>query len=228
MTVSLHDTHFDDDGLLFSKQFEDHYFSRNGGAAECMHVFLNGNDLPKRWENGTNFNIGELGFGTGLNFLTTWQIWQQLRRDGQMLIFTSVEAFPVDRKTAHRAIEPYEAFGELRDQLLLQWDELFADHSWQADPQTTLRVIAEPVECALDGFPPIDAWYLDGFAPARNPDMWSQPVMQAIADHSAPTATFASYTAAGWVRRNLQEAGFDVEKRPGFGTKRDMIAGRLP
>lgn len=227
MTIRLHDTHFDDDGLLFSKQFEDHYFSRNGGAAECLHVFLNGNDLPDRWENTLNFKVGELGFGTGLNFLTTWQIWRELRREGQKLVFTSVEAFPVDSETAKRALEPYGEFGELRDHLLQLWDDLFAGQSWQADTQTTLRIIAKPVESALDEFPLIDAWYLDGFAPAKNPDMWSEQVMQAIAEHSAPNATFASYTAAGWVRRNLQKAGFEVEKRRGFGTKRDMIAGRL-
>ena len=227
MTVTLHDTEFDGDGLLFSKQFDDHYFSRNGGAAECHHVFIDGNQLPNRWESCTNFNIGELGFGTGLNFLTTWRLWQQKRRDGQSLVFTSVEAFPVNREVAEQALAPYDAFSELRDQLLQQWDALVLEEAWQADAQTKLRVIVKPVEQALVEFPTVDAWYLDGFAPAKNPDMWSLPVMKSIANRSAVGSTFASYTAAGWVRRNLQQAGFDVEKRPGFGTKRDMITGHL-
>jgi tRNA U34 5-methylaminomethyl-2-thiouridine-forming methyltransferase MnmC len=223
MTACTHNTHFDEDGLLFSDQFGDHYFSRNGGAAECLHVFLAGNNLPKRWENGHNFNIGELGFGTGLNFLTTWQIWQQVRQTGQHLTFTSVEAFPVDRQTAQQALAPYEEFGDLRDRLLAQWMHA----PLQIDAQTTLQIVVKPVEDALREFPLIDAWILDGFAPAKNPDMWSLAVMQRLAEQTADGGTFASYTAAGWVRRNLQQAGFAVEKRPGFGTKRDMIAGRL-
>ena len=228
MSIAHHNTIFDDDGLLFSQQFDDHYFSRNGGAAECSHVFLKGNDLPKRWQNASKFNIGELGFGTGLNFLTTWQIWQKERRNDHTLVFTSVEAFPVDKATASQALSPYDEFGGLREQLLLQWDDLFSGSFWQADPQTIVQIIAKPVEDGLEQFPMTDAWFLDGFAPAKNPDMWSMPVMQAIADRTVNGGTFASYTAAGWVRRNLQAAGFEVEKRPGFGTKRDMIAGRLP
>ena len=95
------------------------------------------------------------------------------------------------------------------------------------DPQTNLHVVHKPVELALLEFPKINAWYLDGFAPAKNPQMWSREVMQLIAGRSSPAASFASYTAAGWVRRNLSAAGFHVEKRPGFGSKRDMIAGYL-
>ncbi|MEP2558629.1 MAG: tRNA (5-methylaminomethyl-2-thiouridine)(34)-methyltransferase MnmD [Rhizobiaceae bacterium] len=247
MTSPIHITTFDDEGLLYSEQFGDHYFSRNGGSAECQHVFLNGNNLPQRWENGLNFNIGELGFGTGLSFLTVWRNWRQIRRAGQILHFTSVEAFPVDKATAKRALTPYDDFGSLRDDLLNHWDQITASGPsrfsaspsrppsssssppppLEFDAQTKLQVVVRPVEEALEYFAQIDAWFLDGFAPSKNPDMWSLPVMQKLAERTATGGTFASYTAAGWVRRNLQAAGFEVAKHPGFGTKRDMIAGRL-
>lgn len=233
MANTSHLTHFDNDGLLFSQQFNDHYFSRNGGAAECLHVFLSGNELPKRWENGHNFNIGELGFGTGLNFLTTWQNWQRNRKPDQVLNYTSVEAFPVEQRTAQQALEPYAEFHDLREALFANWDNICSAptslpaHAIELDEQTRLQVVVMPVEQALDEFPQVDAWYLDGFATSRNPDMWSLGVMQKIASLTGAGGTFASYTSAGWVRRNLQQAGFQVEKRPGFGTKRDMIAGYL-
>jgi tRNA U34 5-methylaminomethyl-2-thiouridine-forming methyltransferase MnmC len=225
MTPKLHKTRFDDNNLLFSEQFEDHYFSRHDGSAESRHVFMAGNDLPERWSHKTNFTIGELGFGTGLNFLVSWQAWIRNRRPEQQLTFVSVEGFPLDSGSAGRALSKWPELAQLTDGLLSRWREI--SDPVQLDAQTILHVHHLPVEQALDGFPKVNAWYLDGFAPSKNPDMWSKSVMQSIAQHTAPEGTFASYTAAGWVRRNLAEAGFDVEIRPGFGTKRHMIAGVL-
>ncbi|MEP1206932.1 MAG: tRNA (5-methylaminomethyl-2-thiouridine)(34)-methyltransferase MnmD [Rhizobiaceae bacterium] len=225
MIAGSHDTCVDDDGLLYSQQFGDHYFSRHDGSEECRHVFLAGNDLPGRWRDQSDFTIGELGFGTGLNFLVTWQAWKRARLPGQRLNFVSLEAYPLKPDTAREALSSWPDLAGLTDELLAQWNSLTAPH--QIDDQTTLQVHHCPVEQALPRFPETDAWYLDGFAPSKNPDMWSLDAMQRIADHTAPNGTFASYTAAGWVRRNLDAAGFEVIKKPGFGTKRDMIAGVL-
>ncbi|NKB51506.1 MAG: tRNA (5-methylaminomethyl-2-thiouridine)(34)-methyltransferase MnmD [Rhizobiaceae bacterium] len=228
MTRQFHNTRFDDNDLLYSQQFQDHYYSRHDGRLECRHVFLDGNDLPQRWVNRPKFTIGELGFGTGLNFLVTWHLWQQKRQPGQQLTFLSVEGFPLDVETARHALSQWtqpKELVELAAILLESWDD--TSRPLQIDAQTTLQVHHNPVEKALQEFSKTDAWFLDGFAPAKNPDMWSPQVMQLVADRTAPGGTFASYTAAGWVRRNLEDAGFTVVKRPGFASKRDMIAGVL-
>ena len=215
---------FDENDLPFSNRFEDHYYSRNDGRAECDHVFIQGNRVLQRWGEAEKFLIGELGFGTGLNFLETWAQWCETRKQGQHLTFVSVEGFPMNKADATKALAHWPDLAHLSDQLLDQWSDLF--HSIEIDSQTTLHVHYGRADKILHDFPKVDAWYLDGFAPAKNPDMWSLELMKLVGEKTKTTGTFASYTAAGWVRRNLEEAGFTVEKRPGFGTKRDMIAGK--
>ncbi|MGI9354501.1 MAG: tRNA (5-methylaminomethyl-2-thiouridine)(34)-methyltransferase MnmD [Rhizobiaceae bacterium] len=214
---------WDENGLPFSTRFNDHYYSRNDGRAETRHVFIEGNGLPKRWSGRERFVIGELGFGTGLNFLETWRVWREHRAAGQTLLFQSVEAFPMSRDEAQEALSRWPDLSDLTKILLDNWDQdqgpVFLDR------QTVLqRHIGLACDRAV-AFQEADAWFLDGFAPDRNPDMWSKDLMITIWDRTVVGGTLASYTAAGWVRRNLQEAGFIVEKRPGFGPKRDMIAG---
>lgn len=216
-----------EDGLPFSARYGDHYYSRHDGQAETAHVFVAGNNLPQRWECCDRFSIGELGFGTGLNVLETWRHWRKLRKPDQHLFIHSLDAHPLSVDAASQALERWHELDDLSALMLQYWNNLSAGVA--LDEQTFLHVHHAPVEQALADFPSdIDAWYLDGFAPSRNQAMWSADVMAQLAEKSAPQATFASYTAAGWVRRNLEEAGFTVEKRPGFGTKRDMIAGYLP
>lgn len=216
--------------LPYSQLFGDHYYSRNDGRLECRHVFLQGNDLPARWSDTETFTIGELGFGTGLNFLETWAAWKAHRsagqsKEGQKLIFASVEGFLMQREEAQRALSLWPDLAELTDQILGQWDNL-SKGPVRMDDQTELHVIMQPVETALDAFPNgVDAWFLDGFSPAKNPDMWSPEVLGKVCDKTRQGGTCSSYTSAGWVRRNLQDAGFDIEKRQGFGSKRDMIVG---
>ena len=215
----------DADGLLYSDRFNDHYFSRHDGRAECVHVFLSGNELPGRWGKKLDFTIGELGFGSGLNFLQTWATWIETRKPGQTLHFASVEGYPLAGDLAQTALTAWPQLAPLASTLLQNWEQLESPHF--VDDQTSLQVFQGQVEKMLIEFPMVDAWYLDGFAPSKNPDMWSRKVLQLVADHTAMNGTCASYTAAGWVRRNLEDAGFAMEKRPGFGTKRDMIAGVL-
>lgn len=218
-----------DGDMPFSETFGDHYYSRQDGQAECRHVFMAGNRLPERWSESANFTVGELGFGTGLNFLETWQVWRARRGAGQLLHFVSFEAYPMEEAAIRRALSPWSDLSSLAERLLERWSSLSgAPQGWDLDDQTRLTII---VGDALDGVAnwngKANAWYLDGFAPSRNPGMWSSDLMHAVAGKTADGGTFASYTAAGWVRRNLEAAGFTVEKRPGHVGKREMICGRL-
>ncbi|MCR9122469.1 MAG: tRNA (5-methylaminomethyl-2-thiouridine)(34)-methyltransferase MnmD [Phyllobacteriaceae bacterium] len=216
--------------MPFSTRFGDHFYAREDGRAETAHVFIGQNRLVERWGDGADVTIAELGFGTGLNFLETWRQWQRHRLPGARLDFVSFEALPMTADAITTAIGRWPDLEPLCARLIDRWPELSVmPASWMLDHQTRLTVV---VGDALDGVTrwagPADAWYLDGFAPAKNPDMWSEPLMQAVFDRTQPGGTFATYTAAGWVRRNLQSAGFDVEKLPGFGGKREMMRGRRP
>lgn len=215
--------------MPYSRRFDDHYYSKNDGRAECRHVFLAGNGLPERWRDASTFRIGELGFGTGLNMLETWRIWKEVRRPGQRLDLLSFEAFPLSRDAIARALSSWPELSEETAGLLARWPDR-PEHETTIrltlDDQTELTVMIGEASGRIDGITaPRDAWFLDGFAPSRNEAMWSAELMQAVHDATSPGGTFATYTAAGWVRRNLQAAGFAVEKRPGHGDKREMMCG---
>lgn len=221
-----------DGDMPYSVEFGDHFYCREDGRAECGHVFMGGNGLPERWRTGGEFSIGELGFGTGLNFCETWRQWQAFadKPEGATLSFTSFELYPMDAASIARALSRWP---------MLDAQSRALTALWPAKPEgiLTLRPAADVtlnVVCgdALAGILAtgrhFDAWYLDGFAPSRNPAMWSLEIMQALFAHTAPGGTFATYAAAGFVRRNLQAAGFAVERRPGFAGKREMLCGRKP
>jgi tRNA U34 5-methylaminomethyl-2-thiouridine-forming methyltransferase MnmC len=215
--------------MPYSRRFDDHYYSKSDGRAECRHVFLAGNGLPDRWHETPVFRIGELGFGTGLNVLETWRIWKETRQAGQRLELLSFEAYPLARDVIGRALSRWPELSGETAEFLRKWPEEPEREGTihiALDPQTDLTVlIGEAPERIGEITDPRDAWFLDGFAPARNPAMWSAELMQAVHDATRPGGTFATYTAAGWVRRNLQAAGFTVEKRPGHGGKREMMCG---
>lgn len=213
-----------------SIQFDDPYFARENGRAETQHVFIAANDLPDRWHDAERFTIAELGFGTGLNFLETLQLWKREPRNGQSLRFVSFERYPMATEDIARALAPWPELHQHRDALLQHWPPAqgsgvhtvpFGNAELQlhlGDANATLR----------DWAGSADAWYLDGFSPAKNPDLWSAELMQMVHDHTVPGGTFATYTAAGFVRRNLLAAGFIVEKIPGYGRKRESLAGHRP
>lgn len=219
---------FREGDMPFSVRFGDHFYCRSDGRAECAHVFLRGNGLPERWDGRDQFTIGELGFGTGLNFLETWRQWKQHRISGALLHFVSFEAFPMDAQTMRRSLSAWPEIDSEFASLEERWSTLDqAPATWQMDDQTTLTVIVADALVGMKSWKgAADAWFLDGFAPARNPDMWSLDLMRDMHAKTGSGGTFASYTAAGWVRRNLAEAGFEVFKVPGFAGKRDMITGR--
>lgn len=215
-----------------STRFADTYYSRADGLAETRYVFINGNGLEERWETGQNPTIGELGFGTGLNFLATWN--EALQRLGEdklrthPLTFVSCEKFPLGHADLERALSNWPELEQQARQLQALWKPDL--EGWlKLDFETaSLHLFIGDATNALASIPhKIDAWYLDGFNPKTNPDLWSPDLMQQVCEASNSHATLASYTAAGWVRRNLADAGFEIAKRKGFGHKRDMITGRL-
>ncbi len=224
------DLDWTEDGAPRSRASNDVYFSRAGGLEETRAVFLHGCGLPDGWRGRRAFVIGELGFGTGLNALATWAHWRATRDVGAVLHFVSVEGSPLDRDEAARALAPFPEVGVLAERLLARWPVRArgAQRLWFAEDGFALTVIHAPVAEALAGFVGVvDAWFLDGFTPARNPDMWNEPLMARIAALSAPGARLASYSVAGAVRRALMAAGFTVEKKPGFSSKRERLEARL-
>ncbi|NNF78599.1 MAG: tRNA (5-methylaminomethyl-2-thiouridine)(34)-methyltransferase MnmD [Rhizobiales bacterium] len=228
--MAKHPLSWSENAVPFSERFEDHFFSQIDGRAETGYVFLNGNGLPERWKQAARFTIAELGFGTGLNFLETWRQWAEMRPAGGHLSFVSFEGFPLETEEITVALAPWPELKGHADDLLGHWRQLEAGlNQWQMDAQTQLILVQADVADGLalwDGA--ADAWYLDGFAPARNPEMWSAELMRGVFAHTAAGGTFASYTSAGWVRRNLETAGFEVNRVPGFGRKRHMITGCKP
>lgn len=217
------DVTWNPDGIPVSNHFDDPYFSLQDGLSETQHVFVQGNALPARF--GTDLHIAELGFGTGLNFLTTWAAWADCTPRGA-LHFTSFEAFPMTADQMGQALAAFPVLAPLSQRLCAVWQP--TGGLFQLAPQLTLEVVIGDARTALPQWQgKADAWFLDGFSPAKNPELWTGPLMQAVADHTAPGGSFATYTAAGFVRRALQEAGFDVTRRPGFGHKRHMTTGTL-
>jgi tRNA 5-methylaminomethyl-2-thiouridine biosynthesis bifunctional protein len=222
---------FDASGTLYAPDFADCYFSMQGGLAESRHVFLQGNGLPYRWQNRAQFTIAETGFGTGLNFLATWQAWQQDPQRCERLHFISIEKHPIHKDALRGLLAAWPELAQYANELLINYPLLLAGfHRLRlAGGRITLTLCFLDVLAALPEIVArVDAWYLDGFAPARNPAMWQLPVLQGIASLCHTDATLATYTAASEVRRTLQAAGFVVEKRPGFGTKREMLTANAP
>jgi len=228
--ISRAQLELDADGLPFATEYNDRYFSRESGLAEARHVFLQGNHLPKAWQNQTHFVIGETGFGTGLNFLATWQTWQQDPERCQTLHYISFEKHPIPRAQLAELLSAWPELAELTQQLLAQYPPVLAGfHQLHfAHHQLRLTLCFADAEHALRELSAsIDAWYLDGFTPAKNLDLWSLPLLQALAQHSTPNSTLATFTVAGQVRRNLQAAGFVWTKQAGFGQKREMLTAKL-
>ena len=226
------DIQIDENGLPISQQYDDPYFSRNGGLAETQHVFIAGNDLPQRWQgldpNRQPFVIGETGFGTGLNFLTTWQAWEQANTSG-WLHFVSTELHPIRLEQLIELHQQWPELSEYAAQLQQQWPLPQRGFHRLNFPDSRISLTLLYGDAA-DTLPQlsaeVDAWYLDGFAPVRNEGLWNSDLYQTIGKLTAAGGTFATYTAAGHVRRGLTDAGFDVIKRDGFGYKRDMSVGQ--
>ncbi|WKD25366.1 bifunctional tRNA (5-methylaminomethyl-2-thiouridine)(34)-methyltransferase MnmD/FAD-dependent 5-carboxymethylaminomethyl-2-thiouridine(34) oxidoreductase MnmC [Pseudoalteromonas sp. KG3] len=243
--------HFNNLGTPVADNFNDVYFSNDDGLSESDYVFYQQNNMPYRLQNHdqTHFVIAETGFGTGLNFLNTWQQFKNHLTNRQhpnrevhnleqqnvkRLHFISFEKYPIKATELKKALQVWPTLAPLTDQLLkkypinlagchrLEFDngQIILDLHF-GDVQESIATMSSPAQGL------IDAWYLDGFAPSKNPEMWQQSLFNAMVNLSRTSATFATFTAAGFVRRGLAEAGFTVQKVKGHGNKREMLTGYL-
>lgn len=233
---------WDADGQPLSREFGDVYFSRANGLQETRHVFLLHNQLADRWTalNETEvFTIGETGFGSGLNFLAAWQLWNETAPPNAHLHFVTVEKFPLSKTDLQRALALWPELADLSQQLLQQYPAFTGTGFHRLKFQQGRINLTLIIDDAAAGFAHLlanrnpeysaaragmDAWFLDGFAPAKNPQMWSDALFDVVGQLSRQGTTAATFSSAGIVKRGLIRAGFQVKKVPGFGHKREMVA----
>jgi tRNA 5-methylaminomethyl-2-thiouridine biosynthesis bifunctional protein len=219
---------FDPEGTPFSPAYGDVYHSAESGPGQAQHVFVAGNDLPRRWAHARVFTIVETGFGLGLNFLATWREWRADPARCERLHYVSIEKHPFERDALATLHQRYGEFAPLARQLQDAWPPLVAGmHRLQfEDERLTLTLaFADAAEFAPRLRLCADAIYLDGFAPRLNQEMWSPQLLRRLARLARPGTTVATYSSAAAVRQALEAAGFAVEKCPGFGRKREMLRG---
>lgn len=217
-----------------SRQFGDVYFSKDNGLLETRHVFLNGNDLPERLaqlQDFEYFSVGETGFGTGLNILALWQLWRQVRPDNRSRLHAvSVEKFPLCKADLIRALQVWPELQPLAQQLIAQYplplagchrlsfpDERFSLDLWLGDAQDVFPLMKRTQQ--------VNAWFLDGFAPACNPEIWEAHVLNHIVRLSGYGTSFSSFSVAGVVKRGLRQHGISISRPRGFKHKREMLKG---
>lgn len=222
MTGPPVDIEWQSDGVPVSRQFADPYYSLDDGLAETRHVFLAGNRLPERFFSG--FHIAELGFGTGLNLHAALQAWRESGQTGP-LHYTSFEAYPLDADEMRSALSTFPGMLEHAAPFLAAWSQ--GQTRVVTNDLVAEVIIGDARETVASWDGPAHAWFLDGFAPARNPELWEPDLLQLVAQKTAKGGTCATYTAASAVRRSLAEAGFEVRRVPGFGRKRHMTLGTL-
>ena len=218
------------DGVPCSADFGDIYFSPKGGLDEARHVFLDGIGGPEVWQGRPRFTVGELGFGTGLNVLALWDSWRRTAPADARLHVVSVEGFPLEPGDLADAHAGFPELGLLAAELRAAYPRRVPGfHRLRLDGgRVVLTLLFGPVGEMLEKLTArIDAWFLDGFAPRRNPEMWTDGVFRQLARLSAPGARVATFSAAGTVRRGLAAAGFAMAKRPGFVGKLECLAGRF-
>ena len=218
------------DGTAFSDEFQDVYHSTHGGLAQSRHVFLAGNSLPERWKGRDAFVILETGFGLGLNFLAAWDAWRADPSRPARLHFISVESRPLDARDLESALAAFTELAPLSRALRAAWPPPLAGfHRLHFDGgNVILSLLFGDAAAVLPQLvASVDAFFLDGFSPANNPGIWSPEVVRELARVAAPGATLATWTVAGGVRAALADAGFAIEKREGFASKREMLTGRF-
>lgn len=224
------DVYLGEDGTPRSRVSDDVYFSTSGGADETRHVFLGGIDAPKLFGRQSSVRIAELGFGTGLNFIVTWRDWIADAPKNATLHYTAIEGYPMSAEMLYQVLGNIPELTAEATALIAQWPPLVkgTHRLVLSGGRVHLTLIFLNVSDALAGVSDkFDAWYLDGFSPAKNPEMWTDDVLNRVRLLCTPNARIATFTAAGHVRRTLSGLGFDVQKRPGFGRKRDCISAKL-
>lgn len=225
---------WDENGLPHSVMFDDKYFCQESGYDEGLHVFCGGNHLKERFavlSAEKSFVIGETGFGTGLNFLCAWQLFDQHAPAGAVLHYISIDQFPLHKSDLARALNLWPQLKTLSAPLVEQYPSIGQEDKTIefSGGKVRLSLIFNHVLKGLERMSrehfTMDAWFLDGFAPSKNGEMWSDDVFTGIGALSRPGTTVATFTSAGDVRRGLMNQGFRMEKAPGFGRKRHMLKG---
>jgi tRNA 5-methylaminomethyl-2-thiouridine biosynthesis bifunctional protein len=231
---------WDEKGVPYGTAFDDHYFCVDNGYEEAVHVGILGNALPERFkeldpDRPGIFTIIEIGFGTGLDFCCAWEAWDAFAPASWKLAFVSLELYPVRAEDLGRALGTWPRLAKYREALLGQYAPSPGEVQKMSfsDGRVNLTVVFDEVVSALKkiregGLAPngADAWFLDGFGPSKNPDMWREDVFVEVASLSRLGTTFSTFTAAGQVRRFLIKNGFVVQKVPAHGKKRQMLTGR--
>ncbi|MGV6809427.1 MAG: bifunctional tRNA (5-methylaminomethyl-2-thiouridine)(34)-methyltransferase MnmD/FAD-dependent 5-carboxymethylaminomethyl-2-thiouridine(34) oxidoreductase MnmC [bacterium] len=238
--ISPANIQLDEQGVPYSSTYQDCYYSRSNGLAESRYVFQEGNQLIERWqqyvaEHGKPypvFIIAETGFGTGLNFLATWQMWDKTDKNirPQILHFITIEKHPIPKKALSSILAHWTELSHFNHELLAHYPSLVAGIHRRtfANHRVILSLCFMPAQQALHELNcKVDAWYLDGFAPAKNPDLWDEQTISSIAQLSHAQTTLATFTVASLVRKQLTAVGFAVNKRKGFAKKREMLIARF-
>jgi tRNA 5-methylaminomethyl-2-thiouridine biosynthesis bifunctional protein len=214
----------------YSREYDDIYYSQAGGRGESEYVFIKQNDLPARWRGAARFVVAETGFGTGLNFILTLKAWSAYAEEGATLHYIGVEKHPVSPDDIRRLAASHP-------DLAIYFEALLSVYMLPVEGVHTRTLLdgsvylhlhfMDVVDALSNQRFDVDAWYLDGFGPAKNPDLWNDTVFGLLARNSKPGTSLSTYTCAGSVRRGLHEAGFEVTKTPGHGKKREMITATL-
>jgi tRNA 5-methylaminomethyl-2-thiouridine biosynthesis bifunctional protein len=232
---------WDAEGQPVSSVFGDVYFSKANGLEETRHVFLQHNQLPERWSQLAKtdlFTIAETGFGSGLNFLAAWDLWLKSAPESAQLHFVSVEKYPLSKADLARALALWPQLNQFAEQLLAAYPVFIGTGFHRLNFMNGRIKLTLIIDDAAQGFTKllatthplfarsgtkVDAWFLDGFAPSKNPQMWSNELFSCIRNLSKPDTTAATFSAAAIVKNGLKHAGFSVQKVPGFGHKREMV-----
>lgn len=219
---------WDEDKNPVSCTYNESYFSIHGGVEEKKHVFLQGNNLPKAWENKENFTICELGFGTGLNFLSTWRMYEKSEQKSKILHFISIENEPLCPKDLELSNQKYQELLPYVKKLLKKYPKpIKGIHYISFDNVKLLLCFGDVKEVLKSLTCRVDVWFMDGFSPKKNFDMWDEQTIFYIKNLSNKTATLTTYSVASGFRNNLQNAGFEIEKKPGFGMKKHMLFAKI-
>jgi tRNA 5-methylaminomethyl-2-thiouridine biosynthesis bifunctional protein len=222
---------FDKQGSAYSNNYNDIYFQPGIGLEEKVHVFLKGNDLPNNWQNKNTFCIGETGFGTGLNFLNTLKLWDKSSRNNQNLHYISCELHPLNKQQLQQALAQFPELEDYSKSLIDEYPQLllygFHRVHFKNYGVTLTLIFGDCVDAFEQLEASIDAWYLDGFGPSKNPEMWDDRLFKALANLSHIGTTAATFTVARKIRDGLKSVGFEISKLTGFGQKREMLTAKL-
>ncbi|HVE05730.1 MAG TPA: bifunctional tRNA (5-methylaminomethyl-2-thiouridine)(34)-methyltransferase MnmD/FAD-dependent 5-carboxymethylaminomethyl-2-thiouridine(34) oxidoreductase MnmC [Paraburkholderia sp.] len=221
------------DGTPYSPRYDDVYHSAVGAFEQAEHVYLRGNRLPERWRERRIFTVLETGFGIGINFLATWAQWRADPQRCERLHFASTEMYPFSSADLRRALASIVAdapISTLAKQLVDAWPMLVPGAhrvEFEGGRVTLTLVFGDALQTLPTLWLRADAFYLDGFSPAKNPELWSAAIFRALTRVAGEDATLATYTSAGEVKRGLAQAGFEIRKVDGFGWKRTMLIGHF-